>query len=536
MSDTRDRIVAQAESYSTPLTADSPSGADISYDVEFESVKTQIDKLTSMTGGQPVWRDVVEISDKILTTKSKDLRLLAWSAIGRFNTQGVEGFALGVAIASRVASAHWDTMFPPARRAKARANLFDWMNDQALSLLGAVEPSLGNGDAIRALQELYEELDAMLSEKLGDAYSGLGGMRSLLRDKVRSIPEVVVEPPPIADAPSTGSTSAAAASEPGSRQPSTSSSIEVPTITGVDDVVPALFTLGKSIVDAARQLRKADPANAWAYQLHRNGLWLPVKNPPPAEGGRTRIPPPPADVRKKVDAKVTGEQWLDLLTSSEDLSGEHLFWLDLHRYVALAMDRLGALFVEARTVVGREVVSFLQKFPTIATLTYNDGTPFADPGTQMWLDEERSKHGQGGGGGGGSTKATEEDEEVTRRFAEAKEMVGGGKVAEGLGLASQLAGRAADARLRFRGRLTVGELALQGGKPEIGRPILEQLVSEIQSRKLEDWEPSLLASALSSLLACHRGLGSDFDKSEIRQLCDQLCQLDPAAAIKWSGS
>jgi type VI secretion system protein VasJ len=536
MSETKDRIVTQAESYATPVTADSPSGSDISYDVEFESVKSQIDKLTSMSGGQPSWRDVVEISDKILTTKSKDLRLLAWSAIGRFNMQGVEGFALGVAIAARVASVHWDTMFPPARRAKARANLFEWMNDQALGLLGAVEPSLGNGDAIRALQELYEDLDALLSEKLGDAYSGLGGMRSLLRDKVRSIPEAVVEAPPPPDVPTTGSTAAARGTDQTSRESSGASSIDIPTITSADDVVPALRTLGKSIVDAARQLRKADPANAWAYQLHRNGLWLAVKAPPPAEGGRTRIAPPPADVRKKIEAKVTGEQWLDLLASAEDLSGQNLFWFDLHRFVALAMDRLGALFVDARSAVGREVVAFLQKFPALVSLAYNDGTPFADPGTQMWLDDERSKHGQGGGGGGGSTKATEEDEEVARRFAEAKEMVGGGKVVEGLGLASQLAGRAADARLRFRGRLTVGELALQGGKPEIGRPILEQLVSEIQSRKLEDWEPSLLASALSSLLACHRALGSDFDKSEIRQLCDQLCQLDPAAAIKWSGS
>jgi hypothetical protein len=199
------------------------------------------------------------------------------------------------------------------------------------------------------------------------------------------------------------------------------------------------------------------------------------------------------------------------------------------------MDRLGALFMDARAALGREVVGFLQRFPTIVSLTYSDGSPLADPGTQAWLDEERSKHGQGGGGAG-SNSASAEDEEVTKRFAEAKELVSQGKAAEGLGLASQLAARAADARLRFRGRLAVGELALQGGKADVGRPILEQLVSEIQGRQLEEWEPTLSASVLATLLATYRALGFDFERVEIRQLCDRLCRLDPAAALKWSGS
>lgn len=537
MSDWKAVILEQAESFAAPIAGDSPSGSDVSYDVSFETVKSEVDKLTAMSGGQPNWRDAVETSETILRSRSKDTRLLVWSAIGRLNTRGIEGFAEGLAIALRVATVHWDTMFPPARRAKARANLFDWMNEQAVTLLQSIEPSLANGDAIRATQSLYEELDSLLSEKLGDAYSGLGGMRSLMREKVRGIPEPVADSPPeqvreSGAAPEVSTPASTSDADTSRRGPA----IELPSVASADDVLPALRVLGKSIVESARQLRKADPADPWAYRLHRSGLWLAVKVPPPAEGGRTRLPPPAMDARKRLEAKLVGEQWLDLLNAAEDLSGQNLFWLDLHRYVALAMDRLGALFLEARETVGRELVAFLQRIPSIVNLAYNDGTPFADPGTQMWLDGERSKHGGGGGAGSTSSAASEEDQEVALRFAEAKEMVTSGKVAEGLGLASQLAARAADARMRFRGQLTVAELALVGGRPEVGRPILEHLVSEADARQLDVWEPSLCASALNTLVATYRALGADFEKPEVRHLSDRLCRLDPAAVLKWSGS
>ncbi|HMA94810.1 MAG TPA: type VI secretion system protein TssA [Polyangiaceae bacterium] len=547
-SEYKTRLLQTADGFAAPVAVEPPSGPDVSYDdVNFEAASAEIGKLTSISGGIPDWRLIVENATGILAKKSKDVRLLVWGTIARLNVQGIEGFAEGLAITCRVIAAHWDTMSPTAkppsaRRARARANLFDWMNEQAMPIITALDATRSSGDAFRAAYDFFVDLDTLLAEKLGDAYSGTSGyqLKTLLNNKVRAIPEEVVEAPPPA-VPEPAATPAAVAptqtrSEAVSAAPSASiPAPAIPSVSGVDDAADALRSLGSGIIDVAKVLRHADATNPWPYRLHRSGIWLAIKSAPPAEGNVTRLPPPSAENRKKLESRLNAEQWTDLLNAAEEQSSLYKFWFDPHRLAALAMDRIGGNFGDARAALGREVVAFTQRFPGIAALSFNDRTPFADAATLMWLEQETSKYG-GGGGGKVSGAATAEDEEVAKRFAEAKELVDGGKVAEGLFLANQLAARAADARLRFRGRLTVGELALQGGKPEVGRPILEQLVSEMETRGLDDWEPTLCASALSTLLAVYRALGLNLDGPEIKPFRDRLCRLDPAAGLKWSGS
>lgn len=542
MSDYKARVLEQAEIFAAPIPGNLPSGRDVSADdPAFDDIVSEIEKLSAISGGQPDWRDIVEKSSSLLKTKSKDVRLLVYSTIARLHVSGIDGLAESFAIALRVATVHWETMSPspknPAARPGTLARLFDWMNELAIPLLVPLEPTVASGDAFRAAQEFYDDLDSLLSERLAAAYSSTAGsrLRSLLRDKVRGIPEEIVETPAT---PSPTETTASPTSPTSERQASSESAMsapEIPSIGSAADVMDALQALRSGILEAAKHLRKADPANAWAYRLHRTAIWLRIQTAPEAVSGKQTRLPSPGERRKALDAKLAGEQWLDLLNTAEELSGQFMYWLDLHRYVATAMDRLGATFLDARATVGREVVGFLQRFPAVLSLTFNDGTPFADSATQMWFEAELPKYG-GGGGGAGSQAASAEDEEAARRFGEAKEMVAGGKLAEGLSLASQLAARAADARTRFRGRLVVGELALLASKPEVGRPILEQLVQEISNRQLEDWEPALCASALSTLLATYRAMGLDFDRPEIRPHYERLCRLDPAAGLKWSGS
>jgi len=51
------------------------AGADVSYDEQFEQVKLEVDKLSSLSGENCNWGIVASLSEEILVEKSKDFRI-----------------------------------------------------------------------------------------------------------------------------------------------------------------------------------------------------------------------------------------------------------------------------------------------------------------------------------------------------------------------------------------------------------------------------------------------------------------------------
>lgn len=513
-----------------PLAGDNPAGKDATFEPDFEQLKGEIDKLASMAGSPPNWRDVDTLASSILSSKAKDFRVATWLALAKMQQNGFEGFAEGLSVIRGLIDEYWVTMYPDAKRARARVNLVSWLEENSCAFFEQRDVTAADGDAVKACDELIAAIDSALVDKLADAYPGVNKLKSTFRNKVRAIPaDAPPPPPPETSAPVASSPTPVALAAAPIAAPS------LPTASSPDDAANAVRECGKAIVDIAQMLRRADPAQAWPYRLQRQGAWLGVQRPPPNEDNKTRLPPPMADVKKKLQSSMEQQKWLELLQAAEDATSQYLFWLDLHRLVAVAMDSLGALFIGARETVGREVVAFVQRYPAVTSLQFSDGTPFCDAATVSWLDGEAGKFGGGGGGGASSSAVSEEDAELQKRFDEAREMVTTGKVAEGLALAMALAVRAPDARTRFRSRQSVAQMALEGGKPEVARPILEALAGEVEQHGLETWEPVLSSQVYASLLACLKASNAA-KTAEVtsRQLWlfDRLCRLDPAAALK----
>src|SRR5690606_27160902 len=109
------------------------------------------------------------------------------------------------------------------------------------------------------------------------------------------------------------------------------------------------------------------------------------------------------------------QQWADLLAHAEGLTGRFLFWLDLQRFVATALDRLGARYEDAQRAVVAEVLVFVGQHPQVLELSFADGTPFVDEATRTWLEEEQGKAGAGGSSsddGGGTLQLDTEAAEL----------------------------------------------------------------------------------------------------------------------------
>ena len=187
----RDEVVQRLAPLLTPIAGANPAGADISYDTDFESIKAEIDKLSSVDNSEPAWSKIQDLGTLLLSQKGKDLRVVSWMGVAKVKTGAWVGFAEALVLYENLARSFWDTMYPEARRARARVNAFAWMVDMIHQHLLPRDVTIADGAAIRTADEVLKDLDQLLAEKLADAYTGPGQLRSLLRDKLRAIPEPV---------------------------------------------------------------------------------------------------------------------------------------------------------------------------------------------------------------------------------------------------------------------------------------------------------------------------------------------------------
>ena len=121
--------------------------------------------------------------------------------------------------------------------------------------------------------------------------------------------------------------------------------------------------------------------------------------------------------------------------------------------------------------------------------------------------------------------------DISDEFGQALEAVRDGRVAEGLAIITAILATERSGRARFRRRTQLAHLLMAAGKGKVAHPMLEQLATEIEERRLEDWEQSeAIAYPLELLLHCL----SPADDERRTQLYTRICRLDPVRAVNCS--
>src|SRR5262249_44678554 len=83
---------------------------------------------------------------------------------------------------------------------------------------------------------------------------------------------------------------------------------------------------------------------------------------------------------------------------------------------------------------------------------------------------------------------------------------------------------------RFRRKQQLAEVCIKLGHTAVAQSILEDLVSEIDEHKLENWEtPESVAATFSMLLDCLSK--QDGDSEMRRKIYHRICRLDPVQAL-----
>lgn len=113
----------------------------------------------------------------------------------------------------------------------------------------------------------------------------------------------------------------------------------------------------------------------------------------------------------------------------------------------------------------------------------------------------------------------------------AREMISQGQLPQGIQLLLRDAARQPNGRARFQSRLHIAQLCVNAGEKRVAIRVLDELIKEIDERKLEEWEAGeLIAQPLALLLKC---LESD-DDGRREELFSRLCRIDPIAALNVS--
>lgn len=520
-----------------PVSPDAPAGADASYEPEFEAIQREIDKLAMVTdaGVSTDWNLVASQSVAVLAGKSKDLKVAAYLAEALTRTNGLEGFAAGAHILRDLVETYWETLFPPLKRMRGRINALDWWLDRAKAYLEAYEDTSPlPPEMVSALKDDLKSLDETLGGKSDDAPSLLSMIESVGRLPIQEpqappAPEAAPDQPAPPAAPATGQTAAA---QPAPTQASAPQAASASVPAGSLEQARGQLAAGlDQLFSASYVLFKTDPGSPTPYRLVRLAAWMPLAAPPPAKSGQTMIPPPPPQVRASLEQALASGNYMAAVENAETRVNEFRFWLDLSRVSAEGLRNLGPGYESALAAVETETALYVRRFPGVENLSFSDGTPFADDKTKLWI----TRLGRAGASNSGGAPAGAGDDDEESVMDKARELAAKNQAVGAVTLLQGKLGSAASGRMRLRWRIGLAEVLMASGSPENARPIVEQILADLDDHKLDDFDPEL---ALKGLLTARQGLAGAADepaKARAREVLSRIMRLNPAEGLRLSG-
>ena len=514
-------------------------GDDVSYDEKFEALKTETDKLQSLTGEQVNWGNMASLAAELLETKSKDFRVVCYAAAARLQEGSLESVLDAIVLMTEFDKAFWEACHPPLKRLRARAGMLGFMGEQA-GKVKDIKLLPKDLDMVQAIDQLSSALDADLRDKFGEAFPGLGNLREGARYLVRSCPkekppEAKPEPRPTSAASADAAGGAAPAAPPARVVVQATQPVNPSLLTDVGQVEHVVPNAGRLLVKASALLRAAKPENALAYRLARLGMWIDLERAP--AGDRRQHPGAAAARWPQVAPRLAARVQRPARPDQRGRGcgrGVH----PVARPTPLRGSRHGpdgcAVHQGQGGAGGRDRHDAAAR-ADLAHARFQQRRAVRRRADQ---DVARRRGGWGArrrGRGGG--RAPAEPSVLDEPIKEAKGLATQGKLPEAIAVVSKAAASAPTPADRFRGRLALAQLCLQSGQFRVATGQLLGLCTEIDRHELGSWQPGLCAEVYAALFAAYKGAntGPDVPAEQLAQqqkAFEQLCRLDPAMALK----
>jgi type VI secretion system protein VasJ len=254
---------------------------------------------------------------------------------------------------------------------------------------------------------------------------------------------------------------------------------------------------------------------------------------PAATNNRSKIPPPDKQVVKMLFEMRDSGDAEALLKASEGRISQYIFWLDLHRFVAEALTRLGNRHQHAHDCVCSETAFLLYRLRGLEEFAYSDGMPFANPETKTWIQGIAFGSGTSGApGAAGETAGGQGENSIVAEIADAQAMIRKGKLLETLSGLQLKLNSAPSIREKVLWRQAIVNLLINVKQVKLALPHLSQIVREIDTYHLEEYEPSLAVNGLKLAWLGYESQTDPLFKEKAADILSRIGCLDMAEVVR----
>jgi type VI secretion system protein VasJ len=498
-----------------PISEQVPLGTDPAYNDDFQALRDEVNQLSGADIGR-----ALALADTLFTHSCKDLRVATYYLWARLHRDGEVGLADGLSLLATLVAHYGTEVLPP--RAVSRTVALQWLTSSKVLDSLALYPEVVPAEAERtvaALAWLQHGLQAWPEAQRPDLDPLFIALNARLARNGGVQAVVPQHTAPQHTAPQADTQSPAANA----------------------------IKSGRDLLDSGRALASylRDQPHGWlaAHRLMKSLRWDTVHQVPPQDSsGHTRLAPPRSECRATLKRLQQQQAWPELLTQVEQMFAEGVnhFWLDLQWHLYQALSKQAAPLDGWADIVKRDLGMLLDRLPGLATLYWNDGTPFADSATQEWIAQHVSGNQAPQWLAAQQDRAPVADHEILALEEDAQAVADSDGVEAAL---AWLADRpeAENGRQRWLLRLLMARVAEQHGKAELAMHLLAELDTSAQHHALAQWEPALNFEVKARLLKLLRlkAQRSDADRPglavRMQVLLAALVAIDPVRAAVLCG-
>ncbi len=461
----------------TPIMVDNPVGERLKDDPQLNFIDSQMMKVGSLAHGEVEWDKVEKSAVNLLSTKSKDIKLLTVLIQCLQHKPTPERFTLSIGVLVDFISCFWLECqpIPGERGAVHRKKFFNQICQRTYVATDKLDSTLFDSDLKAVLEALLQEL-YQHAEKQMLPVEVIDDINARLRHKLAQVNSTYKADVPKVTAPSTID----------------SCSNVTPSVPNLDIDNSSERNFKISLLKAVECLSDLGSDGVMlSIRIRRFAMWYSIHSLPDANvDGETQLMPVSLDRISDYEDGLQRGANIELWRRVEESLTKAPYWLDGHFLsyriaIALGEDTWAEIIKD-------ELQRFMQRLPALNVHYFKGLVPFISDTTLKWLDNSA-----------GNINAAEVSQmgSWNEMRNEALALAQEEGIAPSLKMLNEGLSQATEPRDAFYWRLLSADVMKANSLPAMASEQYQTLYHQVNAMQVTEWEPALIKQIKNNIAA-----------------------------------